>query len=99
MYVSLLLALLPQTSLWIVDDNGGPGTDFTTLQAAVDAAADGDVILVHAGEYLSATIDGKGLSLIGALGASVVLKEVATCRTSGSARTCCSRTSRRTRSW
>jgi predicted outer membrane repeat protein len=39
---------------------------FTSLQTAVDAAADGDTILVAAGTYGSVTIDGKGLSLIAA---------------------------------
>ena len=31
---------------WIVDDDGGAGVDYTTIQAAVDAASPGDTIEV-----------------------------------------------------
>lgn len=48
----------------VVDDNGGPGVDFTDLQAAVTAAADRDVLLVKAGGYAPFTISGKGLTVI-----------------------------------
>lgn len=37
---------------------------FQSLQGAVDAAADGDVLLVGKGTYAAFTIDGKGLSVI-----------------------------------
>ena len=29
---------------WVVDDDGGTGVDYTTIQAAVGAAIDGDSI-------------------------------------------------------
>ncbi len=53
---SALAAFLPasasaQGKVWVVDDDGGTGVDFTTIQEAVDAAANGDVVLVRAGEY------------------------------------------------
>lgn len=52
---SLALALfcgsVPAQGVVVVDASSGPGTDFTTIQAAVDAAADGDVILVRPGAY------------------------------------------------
>jgi pectin methylesterase-like acyl-CoA thioesterase len=35
---------------WVVDDNGG--ADFTSIQAAVDAAIDGDSIEVWGGSYV-----------------------------------------------
>lgn len=55
------LALLAAGQVWVVDDDG-PG-DFTTLDAAVAAAAEGDAILVRAGTYTSFSVDGKSLSL------------------------------------
>ncbi len=62
----LVLALsspLAAQATWTVDDDGP--ADFATLQAAVDAAADGDTILVRAGLYPGAVIDGKGLVIQG----------------------------------
>jgi hypothetical protein len=50
-----------QGELWIVDKAGGPGFVFTEIQPAVDAAADGDTVLVRSGVYSSFTIDGKAL--------------------------------------
>ena len=43
-----------------------PGAaDFTTIQAAVDAALDGDTVLVRsATSYAAFTLDGKGLSIV-----------------------------------
>ncbi len=59
-----------QNRLYVVDDDGGPGVDFTTIQAAIDAASDGDTIEVRAGHYTGAAtsipavdIDGKSLVL------------------------------------
>ena len=49
----------------------GPGWTHATLQAAVDAAADGDVVLVSSGSYAGATIAGKGVSVVEDAGASV----------------------------
>src|SRR5262249_19162423 len=58
-------------SVWLVGQ--GPGSDFTTIQAAVDAASNGDTILVAAGTYnenvvihgKQITIDGAGDTLAG----------------------------------
>ena len=36
---------------WVVDDEGGAGVDYTTIQAAVNAAAAGDTIEVRSGTY------------------------------------------------
>lgn len=49
---------------WVVDDTPGPGVDFTTLQAAFDAAQTNDVILVQPGSYLGGTIR-RGFRVIG----------------------------------
>jgi hypothetical protein len=48
-------------TVWVVDPGGGG--DFTTIQAAVDAASSGDQILVRAGSYPPFTIDGKALAV------------------------------------
>ena len=57
---------LPTT--WIVDDDGGPGVNFTDIQPAIDAAADGDLILVRAGKYGDFLL-GKNLTILGEDGA------------------------------
>lgn len=66
-------AVPPRPSTWIVDAQFGPGAQFRTIQAAIDAAADGDTILVRDGTYTeSLRVDGKGLQLRG-LGAAFLL--------------------------
>lgn len=49
--LSFLLAVSPsaQAASWTVDPSGAG--DFETIQAAIDAATDGDVVLVAAGAY------------------------------------------------
>ncbi len=59
-------------NVWVVDQNNGPGTEFTTISAAVAAAGDGDVLLIRSGDYRERpVIDGKGLVLQEARGAVV----------------------------
>jgi len=48
---------------WIVDDNGAG--DFNTIQQAIDAASDGDIIFVCNGTYYEHLTIDKSLSLIG----------------------------------
>ena len=61
-----------QGKVWVVDDSGGPGVAFLSVQAAVDAAAEGDTVLVKDGFYdETVTISGKSLAVIGEAGASV----------------------------
>lgn len=65
----LSLALAAPAALadtWVVDAGGGG--DFTTIQAAINAAAPGDVLLVKAGGYPGFTL-GKDLSILGEPGA------------------------------
>jgi parallel beta-helix repeat protein len=55
-------------AVWIVDDTPGKHVDFTSIQAAVDAASPGDTILVRPGTYQEqVTIgpDKDGLTLRG----------------------------------
>jgi len=62
-----LACLAPAASadLWTVAEAGGPGVDFTDIQPAVNAAADGDTVLVQAGTYGAIVIDGKELTVQG----------------------------------
>jgi hypothetical protein len=58
----LLSALSASSASADVFIDGQPGS-YTTLQAAVDAALDGDTLLIEPGLYATAVIDGKGLAL------------------------------------
>ena len=55
---------------WVVDDDGGPGVDFTSLQTAIDAAGTGDLILVRPGDYDDFDL-AKALTILGEPGARV----------------------------
>ncbi len=50
-FLSAFLAAPALATDWVVDDDGGPGVDFTTLEDAVAAAGAGDVILLREGDY------------------------------------------------
>lgn len=56
----------------ITVDDSGPA-DFALIQPAVDAAIDGDTILVKPGNYSGFTVDGKALTIIGDVGALPVV--------------------------
>ena len=79
--IRLLPALLASLSLsasaqfqgWIVDDDGGVGVHSTTIQGAIDAASEGDLILVRDGTYGAFVIDGKSLTVLSDIGHFVVL--------------------------
>jgi len=66
----LLLGSLAPTAVaqqvFVVDLDGGAGVDFTSLQLAVDAAADGDFLLVResASDYTAVAIDGRSLTIL-----------------------------------
>jgi len=64
---ALCLAGSAMAETWTVDDDGP--ADFDNIQAAVDAASDGDEILVEAGTYT-----GTGDQVIDMLGKSITLK-------------------------
>lgn len=59
MLLPVLLSLAPD--VLVVDDD--PGGDFLEIQAAVEAAADGDTILVRAGQYAPVFVDGRGVTI------------------------------------
>jgi hypothetical protein len=54
-------------SVWVVAPSAGPGIDFTSVQAAVDAASDGDLVLIRGGAYPPAVValGGKSVQLVG----------------------------------
>jgi hypothetical protein len=63
-----------QGDVLVVKTAAGPGVDFTSVSAAVSAAADGDTVLVHAGSYAGAiAISGKSLTLVAQADAAVTL--------------------------
>lgn len=60
----LLDAATPRADVRILDDPSSSG--YVYLQDAVDAAQDGDTLVLGQGTYTSASIDGKGLVLMAA---------------------------------
>ena len=52
----------------VLSVNDGGGADYQDIQSAVDAASDGDVVLVQTGRYAGFTIDGKSIVVIGESG-------------------------------
>lgn len=67
---ALLAASAAASSTYVVDDNPGPGVDFTSISAAVAFATPGDVLLVRAGNYGAFTLD-KELTILGAFGVAI----------------------------
>lgn len=61
----LLLATSLLPTIWIVDAQNGPGTDFLDLPAAVAVAQTGDTLLVRAGVYTAFAVTGKALTIRG----------------------------------
>lgn len=60
----LVLAGPLRSQTFVVDDDGGPGVDFTDLPDAVAAAPQGAVLLVRSGSYSSFVLS-KGLTILG----------------------------------
>lgn len=66
--LALLVPATARADVHVVDPLGSPGS-FANIQAAIDAAVDGDVILIRQGSYGGFTIDGKAVALVAAAGA------------------------------
>jgi hypothetical protein len=58
------VAIAPIAARAGVHTVGGPSPDFTTIQAAIDASIDGDVVLVRGGGHHGFTIDGKAVAIV-----------------------------------
>lgn len=58
-------SVLGRTELFVVDDTPSSCRFSADISTAVNAASDGDVILVKSGTYASFVIDGKELNVIG----------------------------------
>ena len=56
---------LPCQTTWIVDANNGPGTNFTDLPPAVQAAAPGDTIIVRGNGIFTGGTISKGVQIVG----------------------------------
>ena len=63
--LGVAIGIAPAQRVWVVATQPGPGVDFTDIQSAVNAAADGDLVLVHAGTYPGFTIRQKSLVVEG----------------------------------
>ncbi|MFN0243154.1 MAG: hypothetical protein ACKVWV_09715 [Planctomycetota bacterium] len=66
------LAVPARAGVWIVDELGGG--DFLRIQPAVNAASDGDTILVKSGSYPGFEVIDKALTITGDLGANVLVE-------------------------
>ena len=64
------LAVLAEASVLVVAPSGAP---YTQIQPAIDAAVDGDTILVKAGNYPGFTLDAKSLAVVADVEDSVQL--------------------------
>jgi hypothetical protein len=71
-FALLLAAGASAQSVFVVAPVAGPGVFSTDIQPAVDAAANGDLVLVKAGDYSGFTISAKGVSVVADAGAAVV---------------------------
>ncbi len=58
--LALGVDLAPAQAVWVVDKFNRPGTDFTELQPAIDAAAQGDIVRVRA--TTTSVLDGYSIS-------------------------------------
>lgn len=76
--VGLILALVSSSANVRADvlTVGPSGADFTQIKTAVQAAADGDAILVKAGTYDGFLVDDKALRIVNVSAASVLVQGV-----------------------
>ena len=71
-----LVSTLSAQGVLVVDDDGGPGVDFVDLDAALVAAAPGDVVLVRTSSFAGSVTISKPLTLIADEGAVVEVQNL-----------------------
>ena len=73
--VTALLLTTPRAiaDVLVIDAASGPGSQYTVLQFAIEAAQPGDTLLLRSGSYWAFSLVGKGLSLVAEEGASVTV--------------------------
>lgn len=64
-------ASFAQATVRVVDDNPGPGVDFTDIASALAVSVPGDVVVVRPGNYLGFTVT-SGVQVLGASGVIVL---------------------------
>ena len=69
--LAVALCLAGAAHAGVIRNLATPGIEYTSIQAAVDAAAEGDVLLLSSGAYMPFTIDGKSLTLTALPGSTV----------------------------
>ncbi len=69
--LTALLSDLAVADVYVVDDSGGSGVDFTDLPQAVATVQDGDVLLVRDGHYIGFQTD-RAISILGLSGTQQV---------------------------
>ena len=62
---ALLAAAVTPAQVFVVDDDGGPGVDYTDLPAAIAAVPSGSVLRVRPGDYTHFALAGKSLTIVG----------------------------------
>lgn len=65
LFVASAFLAVAHAQSYVVDVNNGPGTNYTSIAAAVAAVPDGATLLVRPGDYGSFAIAGKGLTILG----------------------------------
>lgn len=68
-----LFAATATSQTFVVDAANGPGTDYTSITAALAAVPDGAVLKVRPGTYNSFVLSGKGVTLLGDPGAKLLV--------------------------
>ena len=71
--LAVSLAFLAVARAGVIRNLNAPGIQYTSIQAAVDAAANGDVLFITQGLYPAFTIDGKSLTLVAMPNAAVTV--------------------------
>jgi hypothetical protein len=69
----LVSVVRAQTAVHVVAPVAGPGVDFTSIAAAVAAAADGDTVLVRSGNYPAFGVNGHSVAITAEEGGDVVV--------------------------